>query len=187
MKKQYLLIGLTIFACRSFAQKYLPSIKPGSVLTYTATSRNTGQTAGVILTIINISDSVKMKWDIPFVGTGYFEMGTKSLLSATKTVTEEPEPDMVTKLDDDKTLVLISKTAYRSMVSNKTFMLNGYIFNVKTDTSSIIINNKPLNVTYATTLKGHREIWILNEPDFPLICRARRVTPIDFWLTDLKE
>ena len=188
MKKLYLSALFLLFSYCAFAQKYLPQIKAGSVLTYVAESRNTGQNATVTLTIASMTDPVKIKWDIPGVGTGIFTMNAKSMQSATKTIAQEPEPDITTALDADKTLILLSKDAYNSMVTQKTFMLNGDTFYAQADTSTFTINDKVAKVTYATTLKGHREIWILDDPDFPLICKAHKVTPyIDFWLTAIKE
>jgi hypothetical protein len=188
MKKLSLSILLLFASFCAFAQKYLPRIKEGSVLTYTAESRNSGQSAQVTLTIASLAYPVKIKWDIPGVGTGLFAMGAKSMQSATKTIAQEPDPDIVTTLDTDKTLIVISKDAYKSMIDQKTFVLNGYTFHAQADTSTFSINDQVAKVTYATTLKGHHEIWILNNPDFPLICKAHRVTPyIDFWLSAIKE
>lgn len=188
MKKVCLFLALILIVFGASAQKYLPPIKAGTVLTYTAESRNTGSTAAVTLTVINITDPIKIKWSIPGVGTGFYSMNAQSVQGASKTIAEEPEPDIVTNLDNDKTLILLSKNAYKSMMENKSFTLNGYTFNVEADTSTFTINNKVANITVATTQKGHRTIWILNNPDFPIICKANRVTPyIDFWLTDLKE
>ncbi len=188
MKKLYFSLILIFSTFGAFAQKYLPQIKAGTVLTYTAQSRNTGSSADVTLTVISVADPLKIKWDIPGVGTGFYSMSAKSIKSASKTIAQEPDPDIVTALDTDKTLILISKDAYKSMVENKTFILNGYTFNVQPDTSTFTINDKKANITFAITPKGHREIWILNNPDFPIICKAHRVTPyIDFWLKALTE
>jgi hypothetical protein len=188
MKKLFLSLVLSFATYCAFAQKYLPQIKTGSVLTYRAESRNTGSTADVTLTILNISDPIKIKWDIPGLGSGFFTMSGKSIKSASKTIAEEPEPDMVTQLDTNKTLIILSKDAYRSMIDNKSFVLNGYTFEVQADTSTFAINDKRADITYAITQKGHREIWVLNNPDFPIICKAHKVTPyIDFWLTAFKE
>jgi hypothetical protein len=115
-------------------------------------------------------------------------MHAKSIQNASQTIAKEPDPDIITELDTNQTLILLSKDAYKSMTDNKTFVLNGYTFNVQPDTSTFTINNKVARVTFATTQRGHREIWILDNPDFPIICKAHKVTPyIDFWLTEIKE
>lgn len=188
MKKLSLVLVLIFIAFCASAQKYVPQIKAGTVLTYTAQSRNTGSSAPVTLTIMSVTDPVKIKWDIQGVGTGFYTMDAKSIKSASQTIAKEPEPNITTAIDTNQTLILLSKDAYKSMMDNKNFVLNGYTFIVQPDTSTFTINNKAANVTFAKTQRGHREILILNNPDFPIICNAHKVTPyIDFWLSGLKE
>lgn len=166
----------------------MPQIKKGTVMNYNVKARATGQPAGIALTIISLTPTVKIKWDIPFVGNGFFEMSAKSMQSATKTLAEEPAPDEVTTMKDNETLLVLSKDTYNSLVTNKTFQLNGYTFNVQPDTAAFKINNKEADVFYAVSTKGNRRIWVLNDPDFPLICRARKVTNlIDFELAGITE
>jgi len=188
VKKVYA-FALLIFICyNASAQKYVPHIKEGTILNYNVKARATGQPAGISLTIISLAPPVKIKWAIPFVGTGFFEMSAKSIQSATKTLAEEPAPDEVTTMKDDETLLLLSKDTYNSMINNKSFQLNGYTFNVQTDTAAFQINKKDADVFYAVSTKGNRRIWVLNDPDFPLICRSKRVTDlIDFELTAITE
>lgn len=188
MKKLLLLCLVLTLSAAVYAQKYKPVIKNNSTLNYKAVSRATGQPAVITLTLVNIAAPVKIKWAIPYVGTGFFEMSAASMQSAVKTIAKEPDPDEVTKIDDDKTLIVISKDSFNSLVNTKTFKLNNYTFNVQPDTSNYKINDKPADVFYAVSTRGSREIWILNNPDFPLICCAKRVTPyIDFSLVTLTE
>jgi hypothetical protein len=187
MKIQCLLGLFLLIAGPAMSQKYLPKIKSGTVLTYGVESSATGQKANATLTIVSLNNSVRIKWDIPFVGTGFFEMTAKSIQSANKTIAEEPDPDVVTRIDDDKTLVLLSKDEFTSLRNNKSFILNKYTFHVQADTSNYKINDKLADVYYAVSTHGNRQIWILNNPNFPLICRASKLTPIDFWLTAIVE
>ena len=170
------------------AQKYVPHIKEGTVMNYNVHSRSTGQPAGITLTIISLTPPVKIKWEIPFVGSGFFEMNAKSIQSATKTLADEPAPDETTTMKDDEALLILSKDTYNSMVTNKSFQLNGYTFNVQTDTAAFKINKQDADVFYAVSTKGNRKIWVLNNPDFPLICKSVKVTDyIDFEVTAIKE
>jgi hypothetical protein len=188
MKKFYSMILLTLIGYTASAQKYVPHIKEGTVMNYNVHSRSTGQPAGISLTIISLTPPVKIKWDIPFVGTGFFEMSAKSIQSATKTLAEEPAPDETTTMKDDEALLILSKDTYNSMVTNKSFQLNGYTFNVQTDTAAFKINKQDADVFYAVSTKGNRKIWVLNNPDFPLICKSVKVTDyIDFEITAIKE
>ena len=157
-------------------------------MTYSVIARATGQTANITLTILSLGDPYQIKWDIPFVGTGKFEMSAASVQSATKTLAEEPAADEITRMKDDQTLLILSKDTYKSAVTTKTFNLNGYTFKVQPDTAAFKINKKDADVFYAVSSKGNRRIWVLNDPDFPLICRSKRVTDyIDFELISLTE
>jgi hypothetical protein len=125
---------------------------------------------------------------VQFVGKGFFEMSAKSMQSATKTLAEEPMPDETTTMKDDEALLVLSKDTYNSMVNNKSFQLNGYTFNVQADTAAFKINKLDADVFYAVSTKGNRKIWVLNNPDFPLICKSYKVTDyIDFEITAIKE
>ena len=188
VKKIYSIILLALICYTASAQKYVPHIKEGTVMNYNAHSRATGQPAGITLTIISLTPPVKIKWEIPFVGTGFFEMSAKSIQSATKTLAEEPVPDETTTMKDNEALLILSKDTYNSMVTNKSFQLNGYTFNVQTDTAAFKINKQDADVFYAVSTKGNRKIWVLNNPDFPLICKSVKVTDyIDFEVTAIKE
>jgi len=157
-------------------------------MTYSVVAYATGQTANINLTLISLKVPVIIKWDIPFVGTGTFQMSAKSVQSATKTLAEEPQPDEVTYMKDDQTLLILSKDTYNTAITTKTFRLNGYTFNIETDTATFKINKKDADVFYAVSTKGNREIWVLNDPAFPLICRSKRVTKyIDFEIASLTE
>ena len=157
-------------------------------MSYDAMSSATGSHATVTLIITSLGDPIKIKWGIAFVGGGSFEMSAKAMQSATKLIAEEPESDEVTKIDDDKTLVVLSKETFSSLINNKTFKLNGYTFNVTADTVPFKINDKDADVFHAVSTRGHRELWILNNPNFPLICKAQSVTGgIDFSLTAIQN
>jgi hypothetical protein len=66
--------------------------------------------------------------------------------------------------------------------------LNGFTYYLKPDTSGFKINDKAANVYYATDIKGKHQLWILNDPLFPLVCKAIKATrAIDFELAELQE
>lgn len=186
MKKIYAAFLFIFVSAIAFAQKEIPEIKTGTKLTYMVASRASGQTANINLTIVSLKDTVKIKWDIPFVGGGSFAIPPKAMQSGTKLIVTEPQVDEVTRMNDDETLVFLSKDTYVSLVNTKTFVLNGFTFNVKPDTGVFKIKDTPVDVFYAVSIKGNREIWILNNPVLPIICRSRRATKaIDFELQSL--
>jgi hypothetical protein len=188
MKTTIVLAFFVALCSGAFAQKYVPVIKEGTVITYDAYSKGMGQHIPLILTIKSLGDPVKMQWAVDGYGTGTFETPGKAMESGTKLVIKQPEPDDVTKMKDDETLVVISKATFGSLVKDKAFELNGQKFTVATDTASYKINDKDADIFHATSENGKGELWVFNNPDFPLIYKAKNVAKgVDFTLTAIKE
>jgi hypothetical protein len=188
MKKLFLSFTLTLIYASLFAQKYIPTIKAGTILNYSVALKNMGQNIDLSLTFTSLGDPIKMQWNVPGYGTGGFEMAAKALETGKKIVLSPPEPDGITKLKDDETILVLSKSVYGDAVKNKAFELNGFKFAVIADTATYKINNKITDIIHAVATNGKNEIWILNNPDFPIICQGKGVTRgIDFYLTSIKE
>jgi hypothetical protein len=171
-----------------FAQKYVPTIKEGTVLNYDGFSKALGQHIALTLTIKSLGDPVNIQWDVNGYGTGTFEIPAMAIDSGTKLVIKQPDPDGVTKMKNDETLILISKATFGRLVKNNAFELNGQKFTVNTDTATYRINDRAADVFHAVSENGKGELWVLNNPDFPLIYKAKSVTRgIDFTLTGIKE
>lgn len=186
MKKIYFIILFIFSFSNTFAQKYLPVIKQGTKINYNVAARATGATAAINLTLVSLTDTVKINWQVPYVGGGSYAIPPKAMQSGTKLVVNEPPADEVTQLQDDEVLIFLSRDLFKSLVNNKTFTLSGRAYNMQPDTSNFKINDKPADVFYAVSVKGDRELWILDNPDFPLICRSRRAAKaLDFYLVSV--
>jgi hypothetical protein len=184
--------GLAIAALLStaaMAQKYVPQIKTGTVINYTANVKSLGQNFPLTLTVTNLSDPLRLKWNVPQLGTGSFEMSAKALESGNKMGIKEPHADDVTKLKDNETLGVLSKATFTAITTNKTFELNGQTYTVTADpnTDPYLINDKAADIIYAATTNGKNKIWVLNNPDFPLVVRIQSTQMIDFWLDKIVE
>ncbi len=158
--------GLTVWA-----QKYVPQIKTGTILNYTAHARAFGQTLPAVLTINEINAPLRIKWVINGLGTGIFEISGKAIQSGTKMALREPGMDDVTKLKDNETIGFLSKDTFASLVANKAFELNGQKFTVTDGVPAYLLDGKEADTYYAVTANGKTKIWVLNNPDFPLICK----------------
>ncbi|MGI4021525.1 MAG: hypothetical protein ACRYFA_08475 [Janthinobacterium lividum] len=188
MKIIFAFAWMLCLTATAFAQKYIPQIKTGTVLNYSAHSRAFGQDISLTLTLTSITAPVQMKYSIPQLGTGVFEMSAKAMESGKKIAIKEPSIDGVTKLKDDETLAVLSKNTFHNLTTNKTFELNGQTFTVTTDTTVYKINDKEADVFYAITANGKTKLWILNNPDFPLICKLQGgLQGIDLSLNSIQE
>ena len=180
----YCLLFLTTFSYTASAQKYIPAIKAGTVLNYAIQLKNLGQNLDLTLTFASLDDPLKIKWSVIGFGDGTFEVPAASLESAAKVVLSPPDPGSTTKIPKDQSIMFISKAVFKDMITNKAFEINGQKFTVVPDTNVYKINDKETDIIHATA--GKMELWILNNPDFPIICQAKGVTRgIDFYLTSV--
>jgi hypothetical protein len=171
MKRLNLLILSLVLGTSVFAQKVVPKIKGNSVINYTL-SQN-GQDAPMVLTFTGIGDPTKIDWSIDGYGSGSYEMSAKALQSGKGTLPKTPDVDVLTKLPDYQTVACISKDAYNDMISKQEFNFDDLKYAVKTDDQIIKMNDKQLDVIHAIATNGKGEIWILKNPDFPLICKTK--------------
>lgn len=189
MKKIFGLAIIALLSTSVYAQKYVPVIKVGTVINYSANVKSLGQTFPLTLTVTNLSDPLRLKWNVPQLGTGSFEMTAKALESGNKMGIKEPAVDDVTKLKDNETLGVLSKATFTAITTTKTIELNGQTYNVIPDpnTDPYLINDKAADIIYAATANGKNKIWVLNNPDFPLVVRVQSTQMIDFWLDKISE
>jgi hypothetical protein len=171
MKKLFTLIACILLSITVWAQKYVPQVKAGTVLNYTAYARNFGQTLPAVLTISQMEAPLQIKWTISGLGSGIFQISAKAIQSGTKMALKEPGMDPVTKLKDNETLAFISKDTFNALVTTKAFELNGQKFTVTDNAPAYQLDGKDTDTFYAVTANGKTKLWILNNPDFPLICK----------------
>jgi hypothetical protein len=171
MNRLTLLILAVVLGTSAFAQKVVPKIKGNSVINYTL-SQN-GQDAPMVLTFTGIGNPTKIDWNIDGYGSGSYEMSAKALQSGKGTLPKTPDPDVLTKLPDYQTVACISKDAYNDLVTKQEFNFDDLKYSVKADDSTINIKGKDLDVIHAVATNGKGEIWVLKNPDFPLICKTK--------------
>ena len=188
MKKFALLIMAIIVCHIAAAQKYVPQISVGTVLNYSVTAGATGQQIALTLTVNTLKSPLSLKWDVTGYGTGTFEMTDTALANGSRMRISQPQPNVATRLKDDQTIMLISKHSFNDLVSTKSFTLNGAKFTLVTDKTAFQINDKDADVFHAQTADGTVNIWILNNPAFPLLCQlSGNPQGIDFTLLSVKE
>jgi hypothetical protein len=188
MKKICVLIFALILSNIAVAQKFVPKVGVGTVLNYNIIATSSGQQIPLVLSVISINDPMKLKWDLPGIGTGSFLIPSKAIESGTKMRLEEPSPNVDTKFKDNETIMFISKSSFAELVKDQTFTINKIKFTVKASDTPVQINGKDADVLHAVNAKGDVEIWILNNPDFPVICKLTgNPGGIDFDLRTVKE
>lgn len=184
MKKIFLSLLCLSISIASFAQKTLPEIKAGTALQCIAYVQ--GQEFPLGLTLKSIDGPVNVLWSVEGYGDGSFVMSAKALEGATKMyVTTQPSTGE-TKLGDDETFGMISKAAYKSLVDTKALTYGGVKFKVKTAANSTMkIGGKEMDVTHIASEDGKAELWILNNPNLPLLLQSAGF-PTDIIVTEIK-
>jgi hypothetical protein len=186
MKKTPLIVLMAILCHVAVAQKYVPKIGNNSVINYNVEATAVGQKVQLMLTVSSVTDPVTMAWAIPGLGTGIFQMSAAGLASGTKMKLKEPG-EGITKLKDDETILVLSKNTFNDLTKDQAFGLNGGKFTVKADATAYKINDKEADVIHAVSANGKVDIWVLNNPDFPLICKLTGFGGFDFDLASIKE
>lgn len=171
MKKLLILTVCGLLSLSTWAQKVVPQIKNGTVLNYTANVRVMGQMLPVMMTITEINAPLHIKWVISGLGTGTYEVSAKAIQSGTKMALREPGYEPLTKLKDNETIGFLSKDTFNSLVTSKAFELNGLKFTVTDGAPAYILDGKEADTFYAVSANGKTKLWVLNNPDFPLICK----------------
>lgn len=187
--RKLLLLPLLILTTVTFGQTTVPVIKVGTILNYEVFLRNAGQRLPIALTVTTLGDPMNIGWSVPGLGTGTFSINGTAQASGTKIAVRTPAADEITKLKDDETFLTVSKNTFSSMVNNQPFELNGMKFTVMAnDTTVYKINNKVVPILHAISDNKKGELWVLNNPFFPLICGEKAVVKgIDLNLQSITE
>ncbi|WP_199139294.1 hypothetical protein [Pedobacter sp. ASV12] len=165
----FTLCGLGL-AITGFAQKFMPEIKAGTTLNATVFVQS--QEVPVTFTIKRIETPITLAWFVDGYGEGAFELSQKAYESGKEIYTQQP-PQGTTKLSDSETYGLISKDAYKSLTANKSFTYNGLKFKPKeTGLNPMKLDGKEIDATQVASEDGKIELWILNNPNFPLILQS---------------
>ncbi|WP_374949838.1 hypothetical protein [Mucilaginibacter sp.] len=186
MKRIYLLALLAFLSVNALAQKVNPTIQNGTVLNYSAYIKAFDRTLPVTITATEIAAPVHLKWAAGGMGSGVFEISSKAVESGTKIGIKQPGYDEVTKLKDDETLIFLSKSTFNTLTTTKAFELNKMKFKVIDAATPFTLKDKEVDTFYAVSENGKTKIWVLNNPSFPLICKAEGVQGVDLTLNSLQ-
>ncbi|WP_421942566.1 hypothetical protein [Pedobacter sp.] len=153
------------------AQKFVPEIKTGTIITATAVVG--GQEFPLALKIVSATAPYSIGWGVDGYGEGAFEMSEKAFTNGTELLQVSQPALGTTKLTDTQTFGVISKDAFKTLVDKKAFTYGGNTFKIKTpETAAIKINGKDVDAFHVINGNGSQELWILNNAAFPLIIQS---------------
>lgn len=169
MNKPLILLLLVLQALSLKAQQNAV-VKQGSVVGYNLKLH--GQTVAMALTLNRLSDSVVLDWKIRNSATGRYILLPAAVSKASKLNFVQPEPNTTVTLPN-QTFFFISKQAFNDLVKHKSYRYDNTIYDLKGDekVETVTVGGKVISVLHVAARNENTEFWILNNPDFPLICR----------------
>jgi hypothetical protein len=167
-------IIVTIIFCSLFqmvaAQGYIPTIKNNTALHYVCKLH--GQTRTLTLTAKITSDTLVLNLDTKGVKSTITIM-PEGLKNGNALSFNQGETSDVIVLKPTETFFMISQAAYQDLLKNNKFVYNQttYVLDESADENSVAIDGKATNTLHVVAQLDETEMWIIKNPDFPLICK----------------
>jgi hypothetical protein len=170
-------IILSILFCGIYqsgtAQNYIPSIKNNTELNYVCKLH--GQTRTLMLTAKIAKDSLVLNLDTRGVKSSIVVL-PEALKNGNELSYNQGEYAPVLRLKPTETFFMISQSAYQDLVKNNKFVYNTttYVLDTNTDKSSVSIDGKSVDALHVIAQIDETEMWIVKNPEFPLICKMTK-------------
>ena len=187
MKKLVLLFLPGLIAIQSEAQQAVAYIKAGTKIEERFSLY--GQTVPISITVNTLTDSVLLNWTIRGLSSGSYQISAAGFEKGTKINFVQPVPLSVVKLGPDETFAIISKAAFKTLKRMRKMVYNNTTYVLKDDNKEkpFTIGGQELDVLHVTGMEEAGDLWILNNPEFPLICQFKNnPLGIDFTVTAIK-
>ncbi|PXY47373.1 hypothetical protein [Flavobacterium hydrophilum] len=168
---------LTILFCGIFqmmsAQNFVPTIKNKTELHYICKLH--GQTRTLTLTSKITPDALIFNLDTRDVNSNIITK-SEALKNGNALSYNQGEYAPVLNLKPNETFFMISQSAYQDLIKNNRFIYNNttYVLDQNADQNSIIIDGKAVDVLHVIARIDETEMWIVKNPEFPLICKISK-------------
>lgn len=167
----------TIIFCSLFqmvtAQGYIPTIKNNTALQYVCKLH--GQTRTLTLTTKMTTDTLVLDLDTKGVRSSIRIMPEGLKKGNALNFTQGETSDVIV-LKPAETFFMISQSAYQDLLKNNKFIYNNttYVLDEKADKNSVVIDGKTVDALHVVAQIDETEMWIVKNPDFPLICKMTK-------------
>lgn len=173
MKHIALLLTCILLTCIVLGQekKYQPALAPGKKLNYTIAYGS--MTIPLDILLEKLGDTCRLQWEMPDGSKGWLLMKKKSIENGTQSYWSQPAANMETDMDDEETVLIFSKTFFKTLLNFKSAVYDGIAYHLKayTDSNAFQLGNKVVDAVYAESADGITKIWLLNSADFPLLLK----------------
>lgn len=155
------------------AQGFIPTIKNNTELHYICKLH--GQTRTLTLTSKITPDALVFKLDTRDVSSSIVTK-SEALKKGNALSYNQGEYAPVLNLKPNETFFMISQLAYQDLIKNNQFIYNNttYILDQNTDQKSVVIEGKSVDALHVIAQIDETEMWIVKNPEFPLICKITK-------------
>lgn len=170
-------ILLSILCCAVYqigkAQNTIPTLKNNTELNYVCKLHGQTRTLSLIADLANNGVTFKLE-----------TRGVKSSIVTTKEALKsgnalsynQGETSPVLNLNPSETFFMISQSAYQDLVKNKKFVYNNTTYDlIENDSKSdVFLDGKLVEAFHIKAQIDETEMWIVKNPEFPLICKVTK-------------
>lgn len=183
-----LLLLAALGSASARAQALAPAVGVGTTFSYNFELH--GQHAPFELTIAGATDTLKLKWRIRNLAGGVYAVSPTAWQRATALHVAQPQPGPPVRLPDSQTFLMLSKSAYATLLAQHRFTYNNTVYDLRDDLGAhpLLLGGQPLDVLHVVAQGDTTELWILRNATFPIICQmAHNSLGVNMVLTSLKR
>ena len=153
------------------AQALKPVVGVGTTFGYTFDLH--GQHAPFELAIAGATDTLKLTWRIRGLAGGGYAVSPTAWQQADALYVAQPLPAQTVRLPDSQTFLMLSKSAFATLLARHRFVYNNTVYDLRDDTAAhpLLLGGQPLDVVHAVAQDDPTELWILRNATFPVICQ----------------
>jgi hypothetical protein len=173
MKNTILMILFCAIYQIGTAQTYIPTIKNDTQLNYVCKLH--GQTRTLTLTSKFKDDTLVLNLETRGVKSSVVTL-PEALKKGTELSYSQGEFAPVLNLKPTETFFMISQSAYQDLLKNDKFIYNNttYVLNKDADKDNVVIDGKSVDALHVIAQIDETEMWIVKNPEFPLICKITK-------------
>lgn len=171
MLRNIFLISISLLYTTAIkAQVTNPVFTAGTTLGYTFDLH--GQHAPVEVTINNFKDTLNLNWRIRGLASGGYKITPMAWTNGNRLDFSQPVPGKAVVLPDNTTFLMLSKKAFHDLVNTHAYVYDNTTYTLS-QAEVFQIGVQQLNVLHVITFTETTEIWIVNNPEMPFICRIK--------------
>jgi hypothetical protein len=154
-------------------QNFIPTIKNNTALNYVCKLH--GQTRTLTLTAKTTTDNLVLDLDTRGVKSSIV-IAPEGLKNGDALSFNQGETSDVIVLKPTETFFMVSQSAYQDLLKNNKFVYNNttYVLDEKADKNPVVIDGKTVDALHVIAQIDEAEMWIVKNPDFPLICKMTK-------------